>query len=157
MEFDFYTLFQLAEIKAINSAIEPTLESVWRIRLRAYSERFHTPLHVAETLDPNYVLEALYESQYPPSIVEEELEDLLDILQKIKDPTYNRMSQEDTEAMVDAALNHLLSRKKKAPTQKSIEADIKAAEVKPKSGGMSFGDLEKLDAKAETNSSGFED
>jgi hypothetical protein len=110
------------------------------------------------------VLEALNESKYPPSIVEDELEELLDILNKIKDPTYNRMTHEETETLVDMVLNRELARtaKKKRPTEQTIQEEIVKAAVKtnekrttPKSGGMSFTDLDRVESQAETNKSGF--
>lgn len=156
---DFYSLFELSQIKAISFAIDPTIESVWRIRCREYSQKFFTPLHVVmNELDPLMVLQALYEEKYNPSIVDEELEELLDILNKIKDPSYSRMSKEELEDLVDAVLNKEIVRasKKKNPTQETIQQEVKAADT-PKSGSMSFGDLEKIDAKSETNKSGFKD
>jgi hypothetical protein len=157
--FDFFELFKLAQLRAINLALNPTAESIWRIKLRNYSERFHTPLHLCEKLDPLYILQALNEDQYNPSIVDEELEELLDIVYKEKNPNYSRMSQEDIEALVDNVLNRELARaaKKKPPTQQTIQNEVKAAEVKPRSGGMSFGDLEKLEAKSEHNKAAFDE
>ena len=129
------------------------------MRCRDYSVKFSTPLHIVVDLDPMFVLQALYESQYPPSIVEEELEELLDILNKIKDPSYKRVSQQDTEDLVDAVLNKELARaaKKKSPTQESIRSEIIANQAKPKSGSMNFGELEKLESQSEANKSGFKD
>jgi hypothetical protein len=161
---DFYSLFELAEIKAINAALQPSLESVWRMRCREYSTLFHTPLHVVMyELDPEMVLQALNEEKFPPRIVEEELEELAEILYKIKDPKYSRLSKEDLEEMVDAVLNREIARaekKKKAPTQQEITSEVKAAEVKskiPKSGGMNFSNLEKIDSDSEANGPGFKD
>ena len=156
---DFYSLFELAQIEAISVAIEPTMDSMWRSRCRDYSIRFHTPLHVVmNELNPMTVLQALYEDRYHPSIVQDELEELLDILNKIKDPSYARMSAEETEALVDAVLNREIARfekkKKKAPTTDSIQADIKQAQ--PKSGSMNFGELESLEAEKESGK-GFRD
>jgi hypothetical protein len=156
---DFYSLIELSQIKAIQLAIEPSLESIWRIKCRQYATTFHTPLHVVmNELDPTMVLQALYEQQYTPGMVDEELEELLDILNKIKDPTYSRMSPEETENLVDAVLNREIERaaKKKAPTQQTIETAIKTAAVKPKSGGMDFSQLETMESKAETNKAGFD-
>ena len=163
---DFYSLFELAQIKAINVAIEPTLESIYRIKCRDYSQQFHTPLHVVmNDLDSMMVLQALYETQYPPSIVDDELEDLLDKLQKIKDPTYSRMTQQETEDLVDAVLNKELIRlaKKKPITQQTIQEDIKANDIKtqkttsqPKSGSMQFNDLEASDSKIEGSKGNFD-
>ncbi len=161
---DFYQLFQLSQIKAIGLAIEPTLESIYMARCREYSIRFHTPLdHVVNNLDAEFVLDALNQDFYNISEVREDLEGTLDILYKIKDPNYRRDTPEETEAMVDNALNYLLARqnRKKRPTEESIQADIRAAEKKPtanpKSGKMSFGDLEKMDALTETNKAGFDE
>lgn len=105
-----------------------------------YSQKFFTPLHEVEKLDPIKVLQALYEDQYPPSIVEEELQELLDTLHKIKDPSYSRMSAEATEEFVDAVLNREIARhnKKKVPTPESIQQEVAKEEMKPKSGGMTF-------------------
>ena len=155
---DLYALFELAQIKAINSAIEPTLDSIWRMKCRQYSTTYHTPLHVVKELDPITVLEALYEDRYPPSIVEEELAELVDILNKIKDPTFERMSAEETENLVDAVLNRELARaaKNKAPTPQNIKAAVEEDQAKPKSGGLDFSQLEGLESKAESNKAGFE-
>lgn len=148
----FYDLFEYAQIKAIESAISPSLESIWRSRCRLYSQKYHTPLHIVEDeLDPLRVLGALYEDQYPPSIVNEELQELLDTLQKIKDPNYSRMTQAETEELVDAVLNRELARaaKKKPPNQQEIQNEIVKEVTKPKSGSMDFGDLEKLESESE--------
>jgi len=158
---DFYQLFEIAEIKAIQSAMEPSLASIWRKRCRDYSEMFHTPLHVVvNELDPSFVLQALYESKYPPSVANYELEELLEILYKIKDPLYSRMSQEETEELVDNVLNREIKRlsKKQRPTQEKIASDIKAADhkKKPKGGSMDFSQLDKLETKSETNKAGFD-
>jgi hypothetical protein len=157
---NFYSLFELCELRAINAALDPTPESVWRIRARQYSQMFHTPLHVVmNELDPVMVLQALYEDKYHPSIVEQECEDLLEKLYLIKDPTYRRVSKEEEEAMVDMVLNREIARaaKKKPPTQQVIQEEIKKAESKPapKSGGIDFGNLEEIDSRGESSESGF--
>jgi hypothetical protein len=158
---DLYSLFELAQIKAIHSAIEPSLESIWRIKCRAYSEKFHTPLHVVmNDLDPSFILQSLYEDQYNPSIVDEELEELYETLSRIKDPTFVRISAQETEDLVDAVLNKEIKRAsiKKAPTQEKITSEIKQAALKkPTSGGMDFSELEKLDSSTESRKAGFED
>ena len=158
--FDFFELFKLTQLRAINLALEPSAESIWRMRAREYSKKFHTPLHIVlNELDPVFVLQELSEDLYSPSIVDEELEELMDILYKTKDPNYSRMSREDLEALVDNVLNREIARaaKKKRPTQETIEREIKIAEAKPKSGSMSFGELEELETKSETNKAGFDE
>jgi hypothetical protein len=159
---DFYDILELAELKAIESAISPTMETIWRMRARDYSQKFFTPLHIVlNELNPMMVLQALYEDKYPPSIVKDELEELLEYLYKIKDPTYEKMSKEDVENLVDAVINKENSRKtrNKKLTPENIEAEIKTQEVKktfPKSGSMSFDNLNDLESTFE-NKTGFKD
>jgi predicted metal-dependent hydrolase len=111
------------------------------------------------------VLQALYEDKYHPSIVEEELEELLEKLRKIEDPTYTKMSDQEVEDLVDQVINHENKRKSrketKAPTQKTLlvknTSEIVDLPSPPKSGGMSFTDLEKADEANESGKGGFED
>lgn len=135
------------------------MDSIWRIKCREYSIKFHTPLHVViNDLDPMHVLESLYEDQYHPSIVDEELEELLEKLEKIRDPSYNRMSREEVEALVDSVLQKEIDRKakKKAPTQQQVEREA-SIPTPPKSGSMDFGSLERLESASETNKAGFDE
>jgi len=155
---DLFTLFEIAQIKAIHNALEPTMDSIWRARCRDYSKRFYTPLHVVmEDLDPEMVLLALNEERYPISCVEEELPELMETLYKIKDPSYTSISKEDIEAMVDNVLNKENARYNKKKTKEQIEVKKTAPENILKSGGMSFSNLENIEAKAENNTAGFED
>lgn len=142
---DFYDLYSFCKLKAINLALNPTAESIWLSSCRAYSKQYFTPLHVVvNELDPMFVLDALYQDKYPPSIIEEEMEEVYDILQKIKDPNYSRISAEEMESLVDNVLNKEIARfekaQKKAPTKQSIQEAIQVA-PKPKSGSMDFSSL----------------
>lgn len=155
---DFQDLLELAQLRAIHLALEPTLDSVYRIKCREYSVRFNTPLHtVIEDLDPLFVFQTLYEDQYHPSIVGEELDELLEKLYTMKDPTYSKISKEDMEELVDSVLQKEMDRasKKKRPTQETIQDDINKSAItvpiakKPRQGGLSFSELEKADSKIE--------
>ena len=156
---DLYALFELAELRAIHAALEPSLDSIFRKRCREYSVMFHTPLHQVYTLDPLMILQTLQEEKYNPSIVEEETQELLDILYRMRDPGYSRMSEEETENLVDAVIMKEMARlaKKKPPTLEAIKEEVKAAETKPRSGGMDFSELEKIDSEGESGQSGFKD
>jgi hypothetical protein len=158
---DYYSLLEFEQLKAIQCALEPSLESAFRIKCRQYSDRFKTPLHLVMDLNPAFVLQHLYEDQYSVQEVEEDLQNVLELLYKVRDPNYEPMDQQEIEGLVDAVLNKELARydkkNKKAPTQQTIREDIKKVEQKPKSGGMNFDDLGKSDEKAETNGPGFED
>ena len=159
---DLLSLLELSQIKAIGNAIDPTLESIWQLKCREYSKTFHTPLHVVLDLDPELVLDSLYAEKYGLGIEDSEIEDLLEILYKIKDPTYSKISREEMEAMVDMVINKETARLKK---QKVVETSLpgdKPIEINPvkpqvKSGGMNFADLEKQEAGQELNGEGFEE
>lgn len=154
---NLYDLIEFHQVLSIGLALEPTTESIFRIKQREYSDRFNTPLHEVAKLDMAFILQHLYEDLYPPSIVEEELEELLDKLYKIKDPTYSRVSVQETEDLVDAVLNREIARaaKKKVPTQESSKEVDMPGTPTPKSGGLNFGQLESLESKAESNKAGF--
>jgi hypothetical protein len=160
---NYYDLLEHAELLAINAAISPTAESIYRMKCRAYSQQFHTPLHLVYELDQAIVLQALYEDKYHPSVVEEELEELLEKLRKIEDPSYTRLSDAEVEDLVDAVINHENKRKGNKPKKKTSEktllekntSEIVDLPTPPKSGGMSFGDLEKSDEASESGRSGF--
>lgn len=157
---DFYSVIELEHLKAIQAALEPSLDSIWRLKCRAYSQKFFTPLHVVmNELDPIMVLQALYEDQYHPSAIGEEMDAILERLYTIKDPNYNAMSTEDLEDFVDAVLNKEIARlakKNKTPEAKiPFEPSKPKAPEKPKSGGMKFNDLAAAEEKAEADKAGF--
>ena len=165
--FDFYSLFEYSQLKAINSALDPTIDWFWRMKCREYSKEFHTPLHVVmRDLDPLFVLQHLYESQYNRHAIEEDLDGVLENLYKMKDPNYTPISKEELEELVDSVMNKEIKRlsKKKSPTQETIQTEIKAAEVKDikktllaKKGSMSFEDMEGMDSSVESGKANFED
>ena len=150
---DFYTLLEVSQLKAIECALKPSADSIFRIKARQYSVTYHTPLHEVMKLDPLLVLQALDEERYSPGSVDDDLDGILEQLYKIKDPTYDRMSKEDLESLVDTVLNKEIKRlsKKKRPTEETIQEEIKKAKNKPKSGSMTFTDLEKIDSQSEPN------
>jgi hypothetical protein len=155
---DLFSLFELAQLKAIEVAVDPTLESVWRSKCRDFSQKFFTPLAEVLNMDPSFVLQNLYEEEYTPASVREDLEGILERLYSIKDPTYTKIDKAELEELVDNVMNREIARakKKKPITQQTIQEDIKKAELnKPKSGGINFSDLEKTDERGELGKSGF--
>ena len=90
----------------------------------------------------------------------------MDELYTIQNPEYSRISKEQLEELVDAVMNKEIQRasKKKPVTQQTIAEDIKESVSKkpiekkdppvklPKSGGMNFSDLDKLESNQENNS-----
>jgi len=165
---NLYDLIHHAELLAIGVAISPTPESIFAIRCREYSDRFRTPLHMVYDLDPMFVLKNLYEDKYQPSEIQDELEDILDKLYTMQDPTYSRMNKQDLEDMVDAVMNKEIKRLAKAKDPitgelknpllaKKTSENKKEEAPKPKSGGLSFESLEMSDEAAEGNKGGFKD
>jgi hypothetical protein len=161
--FDFYSIFEIAQIRAMHEAIDPGMESIWRMKCREYSQRFYTPLHEVSKLDPAFILQALYEEHYTPSVIAEEMEDILEKLYQIQDPNYVKLDQAVIEEMVDNVINKEIKRlsKKKRPTEekvdKPLEKPIDKIVNRPRSGSMDFSQLERIDAKSESNKPGFRD
>lgn len=156
-----FELLEQAQLLAIESAISPSEESIYRLKCRQYSEKFFTPLHLVEELDPMRVFLALAEDQYHPSVVQDELEELLEKLYKMQDPNYSKMDKQEMEDMVDAVLNKELKRLGKKNPKKSL-LDKKTSEkekkpIPPKMGSMSFENLEKADEASEAVKGGFKD
>lgn len=130
------------------------------MKYREYAETFHTPLHDVVKLDPEFVLRHIYENKYSHSEVNGELEDFLEKLYQFKDPSYQRITNEETEALVDAVLNKELKRaglQKETIGNKPVPQKEAKEPAKPKSGGMKFDDLEAQESKAEGPKAGFED
>ena len=154
---DFFDLIEQSTIEAIQSALEPNAESIYRIKCRQYSTQFFTPLKEVYDLDPTFVLRELAEDLYKPSEVREEPEEILEKLYKIQDPAYERMSAQETEDLVDAVLNHELKRKgKKKEVKENTSEKNTIQKEKSKSGGMTFSDLDKQDSLVEKEN-GFKD
>lgn len=156
----FLELIEQAELLALHAAISPSIESIYRLKCRQYSVMFHTPLDRVMELDPAFVLQALYEDRFSASAVDEELEELLDRLYTIQDPTYSRISQAETEDLVDSVLQKEMKRLgKNKPSEKTLLAkntsEKETKTTNPKSGGLSFESLEKADEAIEGNSNGF--
>jgi hypothetical protein len=58
---DLLTAIQLSALEAVE---RPTHEACWRRVARAYSKKFHTPLHMVDELPDEVVLQAFYEDMY---------------------------------------------------------------------------------------------
>jgi hypothetical protein len=59
-----FNIFSLEYSKALLSAAEPTALSSERNIRRQYSILFHTPLHIAHTLDFTFILQNMYEHKF---------------------------------------------------------------------------------------------
>lgn len=153
---DFYSLVEFSQLKAIHAALEPSIDSIYRLKCREYSIKFHTPLHVVvNELDPVFILQSLYEDQYHPSIVEDELEELLERLRTIQDPTYSKMSQEDVEDLVDHVMNKEIKRMGLSKKPKEVKKEEPKEKTVAKSGSMDFSSLQRSESDSESGKGNF--
>ena len=147
---NFYDLLECIQLKTILTALEPDSESLWRAKCRDYSQKFHTPLHLVFDLDPEFVLLNLYEEDNTTKKINSNLDDVLDRLYRIQDPTYAPMLDEEVEELVDAVLMREMKRKgeiKPDKSEKSVLAKPTLEKIAPiTSGGLKFDDLNKLEA-----------
>jgi hypothetical protein len=96
----FRDLLDQAKITAIQNALSPTETSVWSQLCRTYSKTFHTPLHLVETLDPEIVLQAVFENQLESFDPEKDLQSLYDQLRHIEDPDWEETEEEDLQDFI---------------------------------------------------------
>ena len=78
---------------------------------------------------------------------------MLEILNRAKDPNYEKMDPQVLEDLVDNVINRELARKakQKLPTPENIKADI--VEAKPRQGKINFSELERLESESERGGS----
>jgi len=89
---EFKELLDFCQAEAIANKMAPTEASVWRALCRQYSEKFHTPLVQVLEMDPEHVILNVFEAQSEDMDVEDyqKLEHIMDTLQTINDPEYER-------------------------------------------------------------------
>jgi hypothetical protein len=136
-------VFELSEhalLKALTDKLLPTEESSWRFICREYSETFHTPLYVVETLDPEKVLLALHEKKLDSRNMDEDadLNVVVEAINSINDPNYDsardKLEREWNESI---ALNRSTLVDKSIP-KNTIDKKEKPPKTLPVSGGVNF-------------------
>jgi hypothetical protein len=90
---EFKDLLEYCQAEAIANKFAPTEASVWRTICRTYSEKFHTPLIQVLEMDPEHVILNVYEAQSEDLDISDyqKLEHIMDTLQTINDPEYERV------------------------------------------------------------------
>ena len=146
---NLFELSDLAELRAIDSKLNRTEDSIWRYYERQYSEKFHTPLHQVSELEPLFILQALFESQFDSLSLSEdgELNSLLDRLYSIQDPNYDAEAEKaelefnkKAEEEEEERLAKLAAKKKK----KQKNASEKKSPIDKKNGGIDLSYLASL-------------
>ena len=87
---NFKELMDTCEAEALSDKLSPTEASVWRRICRAYSEKFHTPLHLVERMDPEYVIKHHFDAQLEDTDPDEMIEEYLDNIYSLKDPNHEK-------------------------------------------------------------------
>lgn len=91
----FADLIETFKASAICTALVPTEDSLYRNFCRRYSIAFHTPLHLVQKLEPEFVILNVFEHEMDSMNVDENLEDLLEMIYQIEDPSYDSKAEED--------------------------------------------------------------
>lgn len=152
---EFKEILEACQAEAIANKFEPTESSVWRALCRTYSSLFHTPLHLVLEMDVEHVVLNVYESQAEDLDIEDyqKLEHIMDTLQTINDPEYERVKAgeqaefdrraEEEEAERIKAGRPVYQGKKKNTFKKPSAPEDK----KPKGGMVNLDYLSKQDSE----------
>jgi hypothetical protein len=152
---EFKELLEFCQAEAIANKMSPTEASVWRSYCRIYSEKFHTPLAKVLEMDPEHVILNVFEAQTENLDIEDyqKLEHIMDTLQTIKDPEYERAKAgeqaefdrraEEEEAKRIAAGRPVYQGKKKNTFQKTDTPEDK----KPTGGMVNLDYLSQSDSE----------
>jgi PBP1b-binding outer membrane lipoprotein LpoB len=119
------------KLKAIDDRLNPTTETILKSFQRAYSKRFNTPLPQVEALDPEIVLQAIFDDKYEEMDLVEDIEEILTDIYRIENPDYDKQQQEGIKAF-----SKLVEEREK----KRLKSALTKAETK-KSGGVDFSKL----------------
>jgi hypothetical protein len=143
----FKALLDHAQAQAIVNTLENSETAVWRSICRSYSVKFSTPLHLCldGTIAAEDILLAVFEEQLRDFNQEKDIESLIESIERIKDPSYERKKAKETDDFVKEAELEEKERLRKgeaiphASTEKTLFDSNRPAE-KPKAGGVDFSD-----------------
>ncbi len=139
-------LLAAAHAEAIANTLDRTELSVHREICRAYSKKFHTPLHLVLQMNPEEVILAYYEDQMDGFDEDEDLEKILDRIYTLEDPEYARDKAKDLEDFIEKAEK---DEEERLAAGKPIHKDIK----NEPSLKNDFGKEEKIEEKRPTRGS----
>lgn len=135
-------LLVYCKIKAIQNALTPSEESVFDSFCRAYSKRFFTPLHIVRQLDPEFVIQSVFDDNYEEVDVFDEIEGILEDIYKIESPGYEKQQKVD----MDAFIKNMEQREKRRLRGEQDKDDKRKAMLRPagpvkSSGSVDFSKL----------------
>lgn len=148
-------LVELCRAEAISCKLSHTEASAWRSYCREYSKMFHTPYHLVLDMEPEFVVLAVCEDNLDDINVEENLENLMNRIYTIEDPSYEASQEQELQDWIKDAENEekdrvsegrpVHSKKKKTVPKKPVEEKKEAR----KEGYLDLSYLEKQDNESE--------
>jgi hypothetical protein len=168
----FRDLLDFCSAKALHESMEPTEEAVWDSICREYSIKFHTPLNVVrDQLSPEFVIAQVYANRLEGIDHEEHLEQILDSIYTMEDPSYSKekaaeqqsfdeQAEKDEQERLESGeslIKHLMKKsvKKNSNKMKELLKDAPKPKTLPKTGGINMDKLAHLAAEEEEG--GFKD
>lgn len=102
---EFKDLLDYCQAQAIANTLENTELSVWRSLCRSYSKKFATPLHLCldGTIPMEEILLAVFEDQLDDFDEEKDLENMLDTIYSMEDPTYEKQKKHELAEFIEKA------------------------------------------------------
>lgn len=140
----FHDLLIYCKLKAIDTMLNPSEESLWRSITRAYSTRFHVPLPQVRDMDPEEVIIEVLEARNEDVDEFDEIEGILEDILKIENPGYEKAQKADMDVFIKNMAKREQARldaedeKEERRTNKLRKQPDKP---KPTKGSVDFGDL----------------
>lgn len=96
-------LIDYCQAAAIADALSAGEEANYRYICRHYSKTFSTPLHIVFKLNPEDVVMAFFEDQMDNKDIDKDLENILDRVYELADPTYTAAKKEELSDFIKQA------------------------------------------------------
>lgn len=146
----FKEVIEACKAIAIDKALTPDEETVYRSICRSYSKKFHVPLPEVFKMDPVEVVTTEFESQLDELDMEKNGDAILEQIYTLEDPEYQSKKEEEVkEFMADAEEKEEERLREGRPIHPELRKEFEetklpdspAPEKKPKSGSLSFSQL----------------
>lgn len=96
-----FDLIRICQAEAIANKLAPTESSLYRRLCRKYSETFNTDLLLVESMDPAKVILTVYEHQMDKIDEDENFEDLVETINELEDPDYDRNKEKEVKDFIE--------------------------------------------------------
>lgn len=137
----FSDLLTYCKLKAIESFLSPTEETIWRNFTRVYSEKWNVPLPEVRKMDPEQVILDVLESRYEQMDLVEEIESILEDILKIENPSYSKVKEVEVESFASKVEQREKNRLVAAQRKDDERLSKRTAKEQPKTGSVDFSKL----------------